>query len=66
MYRFKLLRIQSGYSQKQVADLLGVSRSTYEHYENETRELNFSQAVQLAYIFNCDLNSLVEDSSVIQ
>lgn len=66
MYRFKVLRIQAGYSQKQVADLLGVSRSTYEHYENETRELNFSQAVQLAHIFNCDLNSLVEDSSVIQ
>jgi len=53
------LRKEKGFTQKQLADYLGLSERAYQHYESDTREPPLSNAVKLADFFDVSLDYLV-------
>src|SRR3972149_4499077 len=61
--KLKLLREQSGFSQEQLADELGISRPTYMQIEKGERELTISEAKKLASIFSLNLESFLENNT---
>lgn len=56
---FKALRVKSGLTQQQMADKLGLSRSTIGMYENGEREPSFEILENIADLFNVDMNYLI-------
>ncbi len=56
---FKSLRMKSGLTQQQMADKLGLSRSTIGMYENGEREPSFEILENIADLFNVDMNYLI-------
>lgn len=56
---FKTLRIKSGLTQQQMAEKLGLSRSTIGMYENGEREPSFEILEHIADLFNVDMNYLI-------
>lgn len=56
---FKLLRQKSGLTQQQMADELGLSRSTIGMYESGEREPGFEILESIADFFNVDMNYLI-------
>lgn len=56
---FRKIREQSGLTQQQMADKLGVSRSAIGMYENGEREPNFETLGLIADTFNVDMNYLL-------
>lgn len=55
----KLARKQSGMTQKEVADNIGVGQSTYKNYECGIREPNGDTIVELANLFNVTTDYLL-------
>ena len=60
----KLLRIERGITQEQLAALLKVSRSTIGMYETGSREPDFETLEAIADIFNVDMDYLMGRSTV--
>ena len=60
---FKRIREQCGLTQQQMADKIGVSRSTIGMYENGEREPNFETLELIADTFNVDMNFLLGKKS---
>lgn len=58
----RLLREASGFTQKHVADFLGIQRSTYSNYETGDRELPLSVMEKLADLYGCDTFALYEEN----
>ena len=56
---FRKIREQSGLTQQQMADKLGVSRSAIGMYENGEREPNFENLELIDDTFNVDMNYLL-------
>lgn len=57
------IRTKAGYSQKEVAEKLGVSPQAYSHYENGIRTPDIFTAQRIAKIFNTTVDSLVNEKS---
>jgi len=57
--RLKDLRINAGFSQKDVADKLGISRSAYSQIETGERKICAEELFELAEIFKVDVNDLL-------
>ena len=57
--KIKFLRINSGYTRKQVADITGISEPTLKAYENGKRMLRFDVAYLLAQVYGVSLDQLV-------
>jgi len=55
----KEVRMQKGLSQKQMAELLGVSYRTYQNYELMTREPKLEILIRIADLYNVSLDYLV-------
>lgn len=63
----KRLREASNFTQTNVADYLGVTRSAYSNYETGDREMPLSVMEKLADLYGCDLYMLYsEDDSVLE
>ena len=58
----KELRNRSGLTQKQVAEILHIDRSTYAYYEGGTTEPDLNSINQLAKLFGIDISALLPDS----
>ena len=56
------MREASGFTQKHVADFLGIQRSTYSNYETGDRELPLSVMEKLADLYGCDTFALYEEN----
>ncbi|MBE5944571.1 MAG: transcriptional regulator [Lachnospiraceae bacterium] len=52
-------RIAAGYTQAQAADLLYLSRSTYNHYENGTRVPSAEILIEISLLYKTDLIDLL-------
>lgn len=59
--RLKKLRISSGKSQQQIADALGIDRTTYVKYESGVSNPNVKRLALLAEYFNVSTSYLVGD-----
>jgi len=57
--RIKLLREEKNVMQKDVSDIVGVSQSTYNLYENGKREPNFETLIKIAKYFNVTTDYLL-------
>ncbi|MBP5288945.1 MAG: helix-turn-helix transcriptional regulator [Clostridia bacterium] len=57
--KIKALRINNGYTRKQVADITGISEATLKAYENGDRMLRFEVAYLLAQVYRGGLDELV-------
>ena len=51
--RLKQLRIDQGYSQKQVSDYLGIDQSNLSKIETDKRNLNLDLLDKLCLLYNC-------------
>jgi len=54
------LRIAKGLTQKNVADILGITRATYNKVENGTRELTMSELMNLSLYFDVPVAELFD------
>lgn len=57
--KIKALRIRSGYTRKNVADIIGISKPTLKAYENGDRMLRFDVAYQLVQVYGITFNELM-------
>lgn len=57
--RLRELRKQSTYTQKELAEKLGISTITIRQYEQGTREPNIERILRLALIFNVSTDELL-------
>lgn len=48
-----------GYTQKQVAELIGITPRSYQRYESGEREPNITTLIQIADLFKISLDDLV-------
>ena len=69
MLKLKESRENHTLTQEKIADLLGVSRSTYTRYEQGTRQCSYLTLAKLADILNVSIDYLLgheSDSSLLQ
>lgn len=64
-YKLETLRKNKGLTQKDVADILKVNRTTYTKYETGVTEPNVSSLRKLSEIFGVDMNCLLSDDMEI-
>ena len=60
---FKFLRLREKLSQQELADKIGVAKSTISMYENGNREPDFEMLEKIADFFNVDMNYLLGTSA---
>ena len=60
MRKLHNLRIQRGYTQKQLADLMQVDRSMIAKWENGINKPRADRLIQLAKIFHCSVDELLK------
>lgn len=57
--RLKYQRETFGYTQKQMAELIGITPRSYQRYESGEREPNIETLVQIANLFKISLDNLI-------
>ena len=60
---FKYLRMREGYTQAELAEKLGVSKSTISMYENGNRKPDYESLEHIADFFNVDMDFLTARTS---
>ena len=58
----KKMRELSGFTQEQIAQSIGIERSTYSNYEGGTREIPYGILENISNLFGCEAFVLFEDS----
>lgn len=66
--KLKELRKNSALTQKQIADVLGIDRSTYSYYENGKASPSLAVLMRIAKVFNVTLDYVIygDDSKTVQ
>lgn len=64
MIKLRELRCKNNLKQIDIAQILGVSQSTYSDYETEKRALKLDNLVKLSNIFKVSIDELVESDIV--
>lgn len=64
--RLKQLRKEKKVTQSEIAEKIGVAKSTYSQYENGHREPNFETLLKLSLFFNVDVDFLLSGKNSIQ
>lgn len=62
--RLKELREEAGLSQKEIADILNISRTSISGYESTNREPDFSTLIKIANFFDISLDYLLGRTDV--
>lgn len=57
--KLKEYRLSAGMTQKQVADLLGISQVVYNRYEKEAREPSHDMLIAIANIYGATIDELL-------
>ncbi|WP_017726731.1 LexA family protein [Halalkalibacterium ligniniphilum] len=61
--KLKQLRKIEGWTQEEVAKRIGVSKQTYNHYENEKRTPSLNTIRKLAKVYNVELDDIFSDKN---
>lgn len=64
--RLKKLRVQHGYSQRQLGNKLGFSQTTYSNYERGFRKITTQKLMLISQFYNVSLDYLVGKSDNIK
>ena len=59
--KLKILRKKRGLTQKEFAEMLGISQKSYSHWETGKNESNYENLSMLACIFNVSIDYLLGD-----
>ena len=60
--KLKWYRLKNGYFQSEIADMIGISRSTYIHYESSSHKFYELDKLQLlADLYQVDIECLLDD-----
>lgn len=59
------LRKANNFTQEQIAEYLGINRSTYSNYELGEREMPFELLERTADLLGCDLTVLMEEDETV-
>lgn len=59
------LRHQHGYSQQEVANVLGLTREGYSHYERNVREPNLETLLKISHLYQIDISELVNEKTIL-
>lgn len=62
----KLFRLYNGYTQKQVADILNIERSTYAYYESGKSVPDIETIIKLARLYNISIDLLLGNSDYLK
>ena len=57
--RLKDFRIEKGYSQSELAKLLGVTKQNISDWENQKSETSFEMAIKIAKLFDVTVGQLL-------
>lgn len=57
--RLKELRVNANFTQRQIAEMLGMKQQSYMRYENDTGEPNLDTVVKLCEIFDVSSDYLL-------
>lgn len=63
MKNLKKLRKESGITQNDLANILGIKQRTYSSYENNTNEPNIDTLKKLSNYFNVSIDYLVDNNT---
>ena len=55
----KAARVNSGFSQKEAAEKLNISRDSLRFYEKYKKSPKIDLAIEMAKLYNCDLADLI-------
>lgn len=61
----KRLREAARYSQDELAQILGITRSAYSNYEGGYREIPYDVIERVSDFFGCDMMLLFEDNEAV-
>lgn len=61
--KIRLLRLEKGFSQENVADMLGISTTAYGDIERGKTDLTLSRLQAIAHVFETSLNNLLEEEN---
>lgn len=64
--KIRLLRLQHGLSQENMADALGISTTSYGDIERGKTDLTLSRLHQIADVFKINITALLEESAPLQ
>lgn len=64
MKNLRNLRIDFGYSQQQLADMLGVTQQSINKYEHGLAEPGISMLIRMSKIFNTSIDYIVGNDSI--
>jgi len=64
--KLKQLRKQNGYSQKELADRIGVEDRTIRNWEKGETKPGIEESSKIARILNCDVSYLIDDPTTIE
>lgn len=64
MNQLKELRAEKGYSQTEMANILGISQPAYANYERGARQADYDTLSKLAEIFNVSIDYLLGRSNI--
>ena len=56
----KSLRVDNDFTQQEIADALGITRSRYSNYENGINEPSLDILIRLSKLFNCSIDDLLK------
>lgn len=62
--RIRKLRTEKGFTQKEMAEMIGIPYSTYSNYENNNREPSLEQLNKIAKALNLTLQNLISPGSI--
>ncbi|MFT3949156.1 MAG: helix-turn-helix transcriptional regulator [Agriterribacter sp.] len=61
----KILREVKGYTQEQIADVLGISQNTYSRLERNPKSLTAQQAQKLADVYKVNIEDLLSEATPV-
>lgn len=64
MNKMKELRLETGRTQNQVAEMLGITQQAYANYERQSREADYKTLFKLSQIYNCTIDYLLGKSDL--
>ncbi len=62
----KSYRVKMGYTQEKMAEILGITRTTYCDYEVNPSKLNVEKLSNIAQVLNCKLSSFFVKPNVTE
>lgn len=62
--KLKVIRLNKGITQEDVAKAIGISKPMISYYENNTSKLDEEKVMKLCVLFNCTIRDITEEETI--